>query len=60
MREVMKQMLEAWKLIPDVSGDFSPPPDSMASSKGILLVFCLPAASHDQRVQDLLNGFNLC
>ncbi|PON86101.1 Coatomer beta subunit [Trema orientale] len=33
VREVMNQMLEAWKQIPDVSGDVSPPPQSQASSK---------------------------
>lgn len=33
MREVMNQMLEAWKQIPDVSEDVSPPPQSMASPK---------------------------
>lgn len=33
VREVMNQMLEAWKQIPDVSGDFSPPPQSQASSR---------------------------
>ncbi|EXB29764.1 hypothetical protein L484_008927 [Morus notabilis] len=33
VREVMSQMLEAWKQIPDVSGDVSPPPHSQASSK---------------------------
>ncbi|KEH31865.1 microtubule-associated TORTIFOLIA-like protein [Medicago truncatula] len=33
VREVMNQMLEAWKHIPDVSDDFSPPPKSQSSSK---------------------------
>ncbi|XP_054807023.1 TORTIFOLIA1-like protein 3 [Prosopis cineraria] len=33
VREVMNQMLEAWKQIPDVSDEFSPPPQSQASSK---------------------------
>ncbi|KAK7291660.1 hypothetical protein RIF29_06979 [Crotalaria pallida] len=33
VREVMNQMLEAWKQIPDVSDAFSPPPRSQSSSK---------------------------
>ncbi|WJX88574.1 hypothetical protein P8452_70646 [Trifolium repens] len=33
VREVMNQMLEAWKHIPDVSDEFSPPPNSQSSSK---------------------------
>ncbi|XP_062116387.1 TORTIFOLIA1-like protein 3 [Humulus lupulus] len=33
VREIMNQMLEAWKQIPDVSGNLSPPPQSQASSK---------------------------
>lgn len=33
VREVMNQMLEAWKQIPDVSDEFSPPPHSQSSSK---------------------------
>ncbi|CAL0325381.1 unnamed protein product [Lupinus luteus] len=33
VREVMNQMLEAWKQIPDVSDEFSPPPRSQSSSK---------------------------
>ncbi|KAK7317217.1 hypothetical protein RJT34_01257 [Clitoria ternatea] len=33
VREVKNQMLDAWKQIPDVSGEFSPPPLSQASSK---------------------------
>ncbi|CAJ2664433.1 unnamed protein product [Trifolium pratense] len=33
VREVMNQMLEAWKHIPDVSDEFSPPPRSQSSSK---------------------------
>ena len=37
VREVVNQMLEAWKQIPDVSDDFSPPPHSQSSSKGIYL-----------------------
>ncbi|XP_050223561.1 TORTIFOLIA1-like protein 3 [Mercurialis annua] len=32
-REAMHQMIEAWKQVPDVSDDVSPPPRSMASSK---------------------------
>ncbi|EEF52077.1 TORTIFOLIA1-like protein 3 [Ricinus communis] len=32
-REVMHQMIEAWKQVPDVSEDVSPPPRSLASSK---------------------------
>ncbi|XP_022775442.1 TORTIFOLIA1-like protein 3 [Durio zibethinus] len=32
-REVMSQMLEAWKQVPDVSEEASPPPRSQASSK---------------------------
>lgn len=32
----MNQMLEVWKQIPDISDEFSPPPQSQASSKGIL------------------------
>ncbi|XWS37405.1 hypothetical protein CRYUN_Cryun19dG0040100 [Craigia yunnanensis] len=32
-REVMSQMLEAWKQVPDVSDEASPPPRSQASSK---------------------------
>jgi hypothetical protein len=34
VREVMNQMLEAWKQIPDVSDEASPPPHSESSSKG--------------------------
>ncbi|KAI9124987.1 hypothetical protein K1719_003603 [Acacia pycnantha] len=33
VREVMNQMLEAWKQIPDVFDECSPPPQSQASSK---------------------------
>lgn len=33
VREVMNQMVEAWKQIPDVSEESSPPPSSQASSK---------------------------
>ncbi|KAE9602599.1 hypothetical protein Lal_00049916 [Lupinus albus] len=33
VREVMNQMVEAWKQIPDVSDEFSPPPQSQSSSK---------------------------
>ncbi|XP_058762444.1 TORTIFOLIA1-like protein 3 [Vicia villosa] len=33
VREVMTQMLEAWKHIPDTSDEFSPPPKSQSSSK---------------------------
>lgn len=33
VRDVMNQMLEAWKQIPDVSVDASPPPQSESSSK---------------------------
>lgn len=41
MREVMNQMLEAWKQIPDVSDEASPPPPSESSSKGINPPFLL-------------------
>lgn len=34
-REVMNQMIEAWKQVPDVPEDVSPPPRSQVSSKGI-------------------------
>jgi len=34
----MNQMLEAWKQIPDVSDEVSPPPKSQSSSKGIYLI----------------------
>ncbi|XVF50239.1 hypothetical protein PTKIN_Ptkin04bG0080000 [Pterospermum kingtungense] len=34
-REVMGQMLEAWKQVPDVSEEASPPPPSRASSKDV-------------------------
>ncbi|KAI5416892.1 hypothetical protein KIW84_041770 [Lathyrus oleraceus] len=34
VREVMIQMLESWKHIPDTSDEFSPPPKSQSSSKG--------------------------
>ncbi|KAF7806132.1 TORTIFOLIA1-like protein 3 [Senna tora] len=33
VREVMNQLCEAWKQIPDVSDEFSPPPKSQSSSK---------------------------
>ncbi|CAJ1943964.1 unnamed protein product [Sphenostylis stenocarpa] len=33
VRDVMNQMLEAWKQIPDVSDEVSPPPKSQSSSK---------------------------
>lgn len=37
VREVMNQMMEAWKQIPDLSDEVSPPPpDSNASSRGIV------------------------
>lgn len=36
MRETMNQMLEAWKEIPDLSGDVSLPPESDSSSRGIM------------------------
>ncbi|KAK6153348.1 hypothetical protein DH2020_012987 [Rehmannia glutinosa] len=32
-RETMNQMIEAWKQIPDLPEEFSPPPESEASSK---------------------------
>lgn len=35
VREVMSQMLEAWKLIPDLSGEVSAPHQSVSSSKGL-------------------------
>lgn len=37
----MNEMLEAWKQIPDVSDEFSPPPQSQLSSKGIDLYLYL-------------------
>ncbi|XP_018505789.2 LOW QUALITY PROTEIN: TORTIFOLIA1-like protein 3 [Pyrus x bretschneideri] len=37
VREVMNQMMEAWKKIPDLSDEASPPPRSNASSKGSLM-----------------------
>ncbi|KAL3025092.1 hypothetical protein AAZX31_04G161600 [Glycine max] len=37
VREVMNQMLEAWKHIPDVSDEFSPPPQLQLSSKGSVM-----------------------
>ncbi|KAB2633428.1 microtubule-associated protein TORTIFOLIA1 [Pyrus ussuriensis x Pyrus communis] len=37
VREVMNQMMEAWKKIPDLSDEASPPPRSNASSKGSLI-----------------------
>ncbi|KAF5730104.1 putative Microtubule-associated protein TORTIFOLIA1 [Tripterygium wilfordii] len=33
VREVMNQMIEAWKKVPDVSEEASPPPQSQASSR---------------------------
>ncbi|KAG4991297.1 hypothetical protein JHK87_024754 [Glycine soja] len=33
VRDVMNQMLEAWKLVPNVSDEVSPPPKSQSSSK---------------------------
>ncbi|KAJ4851385.1 hypothetical protein Tsubulata_006705 [Turnera subulata] len=33
VREVMNQMIEAWRQVPDVSDNVSPPPRSVASSK---------------------------
>lgn len=41
VREVMNQMVEAWKQIPDLSDEASPPPHSNASSKGITRFDCL-------------------
>lgn len=38
VRDVMNQMLEAWKLVPDVSDEVSPPPKSQSSSKGNYLI----------------------
>lgn len=43
VRDTMNQMLGAWKEIPDVSNDVSPPPQSQSSSKGkrmICPLFC--------------------
>jgi len=34
----MNQMLEAWKQIPDVSDEVTPPPKSQTSSKGNLIL----------------------
>ncbi|KAG5028904.1 hypothetical protein JHK87_012418 [Glycine soja] len=39
----MNQMLEAWKLVPDVSDEVSPPPKSQSSSKGHDFNFSLQA-----------------
>ncbi|KAJ8772946.1 hypothetical protein K2173_028123 [Erythroxylum novogranatense] len=33
VREVMSQMIQAWKQVPDISDEASPPPRSVASSK---------------------------
>jgi hypothetical protein len=33
-REVMNETIEAWKQVPDVSEEASPPPRSLASSRG--------------------------
>ncbi|KAK7304566.1 hypothetical protein VNO77_42447 [Canavalia gladiata] len=33
VRDVMNRMLEAWNQIPDISDEFSPPPQSQSSSK---------------------------
>lgn len=34
-REAMNQMIEAWKEIPDLPDEISPPPESQTSSKGM-------------------------
>lgn len=36
----MNEMIEAWKQIPDVSDELSPPPQSVSSSKGIFDFIC--------------------
>lgn len=38
VREVMNQMIEAWKKVPDLE-DASPTPRSLCSSKGIGILF---------------------
>lgn len=32
----MNQMVEAWKEIPDLTAEISPPPQSLSSSKGTI------------------------
>ncbi|KAF7835384.1 TORTIFOLIA1-like protein 3 [Senna tora] len=39
VREVMSQMLDVWKQIPDVSDEFSPPPQSQASIREVMKLF---------------------
>ncbi|KAG6410318.1 hypothetical protein SASPL_128376 [Salvia splendens] len=41
-RETMNQMIEAWKEIPDLPEEFSPPPESEASSKQKASDGCYP------------------
>lgn len=38
VRDTMNQMIDAWKEIPDVSDDVSPPLQSRSSSRGIRLL----------------------
>ncbi|OIW17710.1 hypothetical protein TanjilG_29060 [Lupinus angustifolius] len=52
VREVMNQMLEAWKQIPDVSDEFSPPPQSQSSSED--------NANDERNPLDCQNSCNPC
>ncbi|KAL4633907.1 hypothetical protein ACB092_04G157300 [Castanea dentata] len=45
VREVMNEMIEAWKQIPDVSHELSPPPQSASSSKENGGDGCYPSGS---------------
>ncbi|KAG4932726.1 hypothetical protein JHK87_046728 [Glycine soja] len=47
VRDVMNQMLEAWKQIPDVSDEVSPPPKSQSSSKENASDGRYPQVSHN-------------
>ncbi|KAK7411507.1 hypothetical protein VNO78_02941 [Psophocarpus tetragonolobus] len=47
VREVMNQTLEAWKQIPDISDEFSPPPQSQSSSKDNASDGRYPLVSHN-------------
>ncbi|XP_030938708.1 TORTIFOLIA1-like protein 3 isoform X2 [Quercus lobata] len=49
VREVMNEMIEAWKQIPDVSDELSPPPPSASSSKENGGDGCYPSGSKNSR-----------
>ncbi|KAL1357208.1 hypothetical protein HN51_009168 [Arachis hypogaea] len=47
VREAMNRTIEAWKQVPDVSDEFSPPPHSQYSSKENVSSECYPQVSQN-------------